>query len=214
MCTPQFVWDNCTNPLNFFVFVHFMCHQENTVCVPPIVFQSFLHLLSPSILCAFSPFLPEPQGILFIYFPFFGNQSCRNHTLPTLRHPKTHHPSPLLPTVCVFLSPDAHDVCGGEGGVRTECVRVCVFARACVCVHMEMCLAELVTENEQRSRRCWFVLQQGPPHLIRPQSQHTVWHDTNTAYGNETCIWLQLGAMWPSLHKSPALRRATFEGGL
>lgn len=114
-------------------------------------------------------------------------------------------PEPPPPPV-PHLSPDAHDGCGEEGGVGTECV--------CVCVHMEMCLAELVTENEQRSRRCWFVLQQGPPHLIRPQSQHTVWHDTNTAYGNETCIWLQLGAMWPSLHKSPALRRATFEGGL
>lgn len=135
---------------------------------------------------------------------FFGNQSCRNHTLPTLRHP---YP-PSLPTVpqalCLPLPRRSWRVWWGRRH------RDGVY----VCVHMEMCLVELVTENEQRSRRCWFVLQQGPPHLIRPQSQHTVWHDTNTAYGNETCIWLQLGAMWPLLDKSPALRHATFEGGL
>lgn len=201
----------CWRNLHKFGYISCICtfHMppwEHSLC-PTNCFPTLL--LSSSPLCLHLVRLfsisARTTGDLVYLLSFFGNQSCRNHTLPTLRHPWNPPSLPLAPHgLCLPLPRRSWRVWWGRR--RRDGVRVCV--------HMEMCLAELVTENEQRSRRCWFVLQQGPPHLIRPQSQHTVWHDTNTAYGNETCIWLQLGAMWPSLHKSPALRRATFEGGL
>ncbi len=151
------------------LFAHFVSAfsvtpYDYTFCISRVFICILLFLVSsfpPSILCCRSQSLQEPQGILFIY-SLLGNQSCRNHTLPTLCTPNT--PSPPHSLFCVFLSPDT--VCGlplpslgdlhGEGPMAEQGSPVCDKtggSRA-----YGVCWVESVTENEQKSRRCWFVL--------------------------------------------------------
>ncbi len=162
--------------------------------------------LFPLPYCAAAPSLCRNHRGSCLFTLFLGIKAvaitrCQLYALPT-------PPPPPRSLFCVFLSPDT--VCGlplpslgdlhGEGPMAEQGSPVCDKtggSRA-----YGVCWVESVTENEQKSRRCWFVLWQRPPCLIRPQSLHSVWHHPNTAYGNEACIWLQLGEIWPPLHKS------------
>lgn len=130
MCMLLFVWDNHTNSLKFLVFFYVSCATMRTLFVPHQVFPNppfFISSVPPS--CAPSLHFCQNHRGSCLFALFFGNQSCRNHKLPTLRHPWTPppHPSPLPPMVCVFLSPDARDACSGEAGVGMECVCVCIW---------------------------------------------------------------------------------------
>lgn len=188
-----------------FVSAFSVTPYDYTFCISCVFICVLLFLVSsfpPSILCCRSLSLQEPQGILFIY-SLLGNQSCRNHTLPTLWHSQ----NPPVPCFVSSFPQTLRPPTSITGGICTAKGRWPSGAhqspiKHTEVAHMEFCWVEPVTENEQKSRRCWFVLWQRPPCLIRPQSLHSVWHHPNTAYGNEACIWLQLGEIWPPLHKS------------
>lgn len=93
----------------FVLFVRFVSAfsvtpYDYTFCISCVFICVLLFLVSsfpPSILCCRSLSLQEPQGILFIY-SLLGNQSCRNHTLPTLWHSQ----NPPVPCFVSSFSPD------------------------------------------------------------------------------------------------------------
>ncbi len=188
------------------LLVHSVSHLLIT-----LLYLSCLHLHPPLPRFLFSPFhivLPLPvsagtTGDLVYLLSSWESKLSQSNAANFMAPP----PPPPPSLFCVFLSPDttaSHfhhwgDL-HGDGPMAERGSPV--GDKACGSRAYGVCWVESVTENEQKSRRCWFVLWQGPLCLIRPQSLHSVWHHPNTAYGNEACIWLQLGEIWPPLHKS------------
>lgn len=120
--------DNRTNSLKFQIFVCFMCHRENIFsappnCLPILLLSSRLSLHLVRLLSISA----RTTGDLVYLLSFLGIKAVAITHCQLYGTPETPHPSPLLPTVCVFFSQDAHDGCGEEGGVGTESVCECAY---------------------------------------------------------------------------------------
>lgn len=134
-----------------------LCGSPISRCPPP-------PLSFPPSCAASTPFLQEPQGILFIY-SLLGNQSCRNRVLPTLQHPQTPPPIPPYPTaICgvVLSSPETFLMAVAPRSRRWGifCMGKRVMAEWYwpatdrVYAYGDAFGGASVTENEQRSRWC------------------------------------------------------------